>query len=175
MKRCPTCNQVFEDEWLSFCTIDGTPLIDTGALYQPPTVVVSPPVETREDTSRQPSAAITPVDYQSPPRSIPSTWQPPPPPQRVAGPSQSLAVWSMVLGLVSITLGWCCSFGVITAPVAIVLGIYALSQIKSQPNRYTGKPLAITGIVTGGLYFVLLAVIVLIYGLGILLSGLNRL
>jgi hypothetical protein len=91
------------------------------------------------------------------------------------GPSQSLAVWSMVLGLVSITLGWCCSFGLLTAPVAVVLGIYALSQIKSDPRRYTGKPLAITGIVSGGLYFVALAVIILIYGLGILLSGLNRL
>ncbi len=174
MKRCPTCNQVFEDEWLTFCTIDGTPLIDSGALHQLPTVVVPPSVETREDTGQQPSAAITPVDYQSPPRRVPSPWQPPPPPRKVAGPSQSLAVWSMVLGLVSITVGWCCSFGLLTAPVAVVLGIYALSQIKSDPNRYTGKPLAITGIVSGGLYFVLLAVIVLIYGIGILLSGLNR-
>jgi len=81
----------------------------------------------------------------------------------------------MVLGLVSITVGWCCSFGLLTAPVAVVLGIYALSQIKSDPRRYTGKPLAIAGIVSGGLYFVALAVIILIYGLGILLSGLNRL
>ncbi|MBA2705058.1 MAG: DUF4190 domain-containing protein [Blastocatellia bacterium] len=175
MKRCPTCNQTYEDEWLTFCTIDGTPLIDTGSLSQAPTVVVSEPVEARENMGEQPSAAIAPADYQSPPQSIPSTWQSPPPPRMVAGPSQSLAVWSMVLGLVSITLGWCCSFGLITAPVAIVLGIYALSQIKGQPNRYAGKPLAIAGIVSGGLYFVLLAVIVLIYGLGILLSGLNKL
>ena len=174
MKRCPTCSQIFEDEWLTFCTIDGSPLIDTGALYQPPTVVVPPSAETPADTSQQPSAAIVNADYQSPAQSTPATWQPPPPPS-VTGPSQSLAVWSMVLGLVSITLGWCCSFGLLTAPVAVVLGIYALSQIKSDPRRYTGKPLAITGIVSGGLYFVVLAVIVLIYGLGILLSGLNRL
>jgi hypothetical protein len=107
------------------------------------------------------------------PLSIPSKWQPPPPPVTATGPSQSLAVSSMVLGRVSITLGGCCSFGLLTAPVAIVLGIYALSQIKSQPDRYTGKPLAVAGIVTGGLYFVLLAVIILIYGLGILLSGLR--
>jgi hypothetical protein len=124
---------------------------------------------------QQSSAEVAPADYQPPPQSVPSTWQPPPPPRTVAGPSQSLAVWSMVLGLVSMTLGWCCSFGLLTAPVAIVLGIVALSQIKSQPNRYTGKPLAVTGIVSGGLYFVVLAVIILIYGLGILLSGLHRL
>jgi uncharacterized membrane protein YidH (DUF202 family) len=91
----------------------------------------------------------------------------------VTGASQNLAVSSMVLGLVSITLGWCCSFGLLTAPIAIVLGIYALSQIKSQPNRNKGKPMAIAGIVSGGLYFVALAVIILIYGLGILLSGLK--
>lgn len=174
MKRCPTCSQIFEDEWLTFCTIDGTPLIDSGALYQPPTVIVPPPLETHADIEPQP-AAIAPADYRSPEQSIPATWQPPPPPRTMTGPSQSLAVWSMVLGLVSITLGWCCSFGLLTAPVAIVLGIYALSQIKSEPTRYTGRPLAVTGIVSGGLYFVLLAVIVLIYGLGILLSGLNRL
>ena len=174
MKRCPTCSQIFEDEWLTFCTIDGSPLIDTGPLYQPPTVVVPPSAETRADTGQQPRAGIVNADYQSPPQSTPSVWQPPPPPT-VTGPSQSLAVWSMVLGLVSITLGWCCSFGLLTAPVAVVLGIYALSQIKSDPRRYTGKPLAITGIVSGALYFVALAVIVLIYGLGILLSGLNRL
>ena len=174
MKRCPTCSQIFEDEWLTFCTIDGSPLVDTGALYQPPTVVVPPPVETREDPWQPPSAAIAPADYRSPPQSSPPAWQPPPPPT-VRGPSQSLAVWSMVLGLVSITLGWCCSFGILTAPFAVVLGIYALSQIKREPGRYTGKPLAIAGIVSGGLYFVVLAVIVLIYGLGILLSGLNRL
>ena len=174
MKRCPPCNQIFEDEWLTFCTIDGSPLIDTGALYQPPTVVVPPPLERPPDTAQQPSAAIVTADYRSPAQSTPATWQPPPPPSAM-GPSQSLAVWSMVLGLVSITLGWCCSFGLLTAPVAVVLGIYALSQIKNDPRRYTGKPLAITGIVSGGLYFVALAVIILIYGLGILLSGLNRL
>lgn len=174
MKRCPTCNQIFEDEWLTFCTIDGSPLIDTGALYQPPTVVAPPPLETPPDTAQQPSGAIVTADYRSLPQTSAATWQPPPPPSAM-GPSQSLAVWSMVLGLVSITLGWCCSFGLLTAPVAVVLGIYALSQIKSDPRRYTGKPLAITGIVSGGLYFVALAVIILIYGLGILLSGLNRL
>jgi hypothetical protein len=173
MKRCPTCNQTFSDKWLTFCTIDGTALVENEPLYQPPTVAMPDTGETREDSNKQ---AGSPFSLDSPaPLKTPSSWQPPPPPAMVAGPSQSLAVSSMVLGLVSITLGWCCSFGLLTAPVAIVLGIIALSQIKSQPNRYTGKPLAIAGIVSGGLYFVLLAVIVLIYGLGILLSGLNRL
>lgn len=176
MKRCPTCNQTFSDEWLTFCTTDGTALIETGTLPQSlPTVVMPQTVEAQENSVEPARPAFSAADSRSPSQSVPSAWQPPPPPAMMAGPSQGLAVSSMVLGLVSITLGWCCSFGLLTAPVAIVLGIVALSQIKSQPNRYTGKPLAITGIVSGGLYFVLLAVIVLIYGLGILLSGLNRL
>jgi len=175
MKRCPTCNQTFSDEWLTFCTIDGTALETDASSPAPPTLVMPPTGEARESLEAAARPAFSAPYSQSPRQNIPSPWQPPPPPAMVAGPSQSLAVSSMVLGLVSITLGWCCSFGVLTAPVAIVLGIVALSQIKSQPNRYAGKPLAIAGIVSGGLYFVLLAVIVLIYGLGILLSGLNRL
>ncbi len=163
------------DEWLTFCTVDGTALIETGTLPPAlPTVVVPQTSEAQENPVEQARPAFSDPDSRSPLQNIPS-WQPPPPPAMMVGPSQGLAVSSMVLGLVSITLGWCCSFGLLTAPVAIVLGIVALSQIKNQPNRYTGKPLAIAGIVSGGLYFVLVAVIVLIYGLGILLSGLNRL
>jgi len=134
-----------------------------------------PTAEARKSPGAEARPAFSAADSSSPLQNIPPAWQLPPLPATMAGPSQGLAVSSMVLGLVSITLGWCCSFGLLTAPVAIVLGIVALSQIKGQPNRYTGKPLAIAGIVSGGLYFVLLAVIVLIYGLGILLSGLNRL
>lgn len=173
MKRCPTCNQDFSDEWLTFCTTDGTPLLESEPSSQAPTLVMPPADESRENSAEQARAAFSSADSRSPPLNIPSAWQPPPPPAMVTGASQSLAVSSMVLGLVSITLGWCCSFGLLTAPIAIVLGIYALSQIKSQPNRNKGKPMAIAGIVSGGLYFVALAVIILIYGLGILLSGLK--
>lgn len=150
-----------------FCTADGSTLVSDEA-YTPPAPTLVMPESSSLDTSVEAARpTVTPVASSTP------LWQPPPPPMVVTGPSQSLAVTSMVLGLVSITLGWCCSFGLLTAPVAIVLGIYSLSQIKSQPERYSGKPLAIAGIVTGALYFVALVVIVIIYGLGILLSGLK--
>jgi len=71
------------------------------------------------------------------------------------------------------TIGWCCYFGVLTGPIAVGLGIFSLVQIKNQPSQYTGKPLAIVGIVTGGLYFVLLFFVILIYGLGVLAGGLK--
>jgi hypothetical protein len=98
----------------------------------------------------------------------PGGWQPPPPPPYAQGPKQGLAVASMICGIFSITIGWCCYSGVVAAPVAIALGIYQLSQIKSNPDQNTGKPFAIVGIVTGAFYFVLIAFVILIYGVAIL-------
>src|SRR5205823_8281514 len=45
MKRCPSCNRTFEDDWLAFCTEDGTTLVESGPLKQepPPTVQISAP------------------------------------------------------------------------------------------------------------------------------------
>jgi hypothetical protein len=79
----------------------------------------------------------------------------------------------MILGIVSVTIGWCCYFGVLTSPVAIALGLFALSQIKKDPNKYGGRGMAIAGIVTGSLYFVLIAIIILLYGLGALVSSMS--
>src|SRR6266404_5968527 len=101
MKRCPTCNQTFSDEWLTFCTVDGSPLIETGTLPQSlPTVVMPQTDEARETSVEQPRPTFSSADSRSPLQNIPS-WQPPPPPAMMAGPSQGLAVSSMVLGLVS--------------------------------------------------------------------------
>jgi hypothetical protein len=98
-------------------------------------------------------------------------WTPPPPPAYAAQPQKSLALFSMILGIVSITLGWCCWFGVLTSPVAIGLGIFSLFQIKQDPSKYDGKGMAIAGIVAGSLYFVFAALIALIWGLGVLMSA----
>jgi hypothetical protein len=86
-----------------------------------------------------------------------------------------MAAASLVLGIISVTLGWCCSFGLLTAPVAIALGIAALVQIKNNPSRYTGKGLAIGGIATGGLYIAFLLLLIVIYGMAILAGGLSSL
>jgi hypothetical protein len=98
-------------------------------------------------------------------------WNPPPPPAYAAQPQKSLALFSMILGIVSITIGWCCWFGVLTSPVAIGLGLFSLYQIKQDPSKYGGKGMAIAGIITGALYFVFAALIALIWGLGVLMSA----
>jgi hypothetical protein len=91
-----------------------------------------------------------------------------------SGQKQGLAVASLIVGVVSLTVGWCCYFGVVTGPVAIVMGIIQLVMIKNKPNEYTGKPLAIIGIVTGAVYFAVLAIIIIIYGAAFLAGGLGH-
>jgi hypothetical protein len=56
-----------------------------------------------------------------------------------------MAVWAMVTGIVSLL---CCCAWYLVAPVAIVLGAVALSQLKNQP-ALTGRGCAIAGIVLG--------------------------
>jgi Domain of unknown function (DUF4190) len=182
MKRCPTCNQTFSEEWLSFCTQDGTALVDTSALPQePPPTVMGPPLPPSVSPTEQPTLNL-PGSYSPPPvpfsqpsnQSAPvPSWQPPPPPSYVAAPQQTMAIWSLVCGVFSITIGFCCYVGVVSAPVAIILGIMSLNQIKNDPSKYTGRGLAIGGIVTGALYFAGVAVIILIYGLAFLAQGIK--
>ncbi len=77
----------------------------------------------------------------------------PPPPVRAVpisplpakpGTSQ-MAVWAMVAGILSFL---CCCGWFLVAPVAIVLGAVALTQLKSHPEL-TGGGYAVLGIVLG--------------------------
>ena len=46
MKRCPTCNRTFEEDWLAFCTQDGATLLEESpakANEPPPTILAPPP------------------------------------------------------------------------------------------------------------------------------------
>lgn len=180
MKRCPVCNLTFEEPWLMFCTQDGTALIEeAGASSEPPPTIMA--------SSMPPSAGPSerPLDYPGsynappvqarPPQPMTPSWQPPPPPAYAVASSQQqgLAITSLILGIFTMTIGWCCYLGVITGPVAIGMGIYQLIQIKNDPDKFGGKPLAIVGIATGAAYFVLLVFVILLYGLAFLVQGVN--
>ena len=181
MKRCPKCNQTFSEEWLSFCTQDGTSLVDTSALPAEPGPTIMAPMPPSVSPAEQPTMYLpgrptTPPMPTGPGQAFgqpqpQSAWQPPPPPGYATAPQQSLAVASLICGIFSITIGWCCYLGTITAPIALGLGIFSLVQTKNHPDKYAGKPLAIGGIVTGGLYFVFLVLIILLYGLSFLMQG----
>lgn len=167
MKRCPKCNQEFIEEWLTFCTIDGTQLTDAprSADYPPPTMGMPRPATTPQE--ERPTMRMPPQPGYGGPMGMPQqpapVWQPPPPPYAMS-PRQDMAIASLVLGLISITIGWCW-IGLLTGPLAVGLGIYALVQIKNDPNQYQGKPLAIAGVATGGLYLAVILLLILFYGL----------
>ena len=187
MKRCPTCNQTFSEGWLSFCTQDGTTLIDDSVSRSepPPTIMSSapPPLVSYPNQAARvtdpnsppkwsaPAGGMVPGQF-APPQPIQAGWQPPPPPA-YATPKQGLAVASMICGIFSITFGWCCSIGLITSVAAIVLGIVSLLQIKNFPDKNTGKPLSIIGIVLAAAYLGIWVLIFLIWGFGTLLQGIK--
>lgn len=174
MKRCPTCNQTFDEGWLSFCTADGTTLIeDSASSSEPPPTIMAPappPLSNRNQQANwnTPSGGFGSGQF---PVSQPvqPVWQPPPPPVYVASPQQGLAVASLILGIFTVTIGWC-YLGVITGPFAIGLGIYALIQIKNHPDKFGGKPLAITGIITGALFLLIVAFVLLLWGVAVFMQ-----
>ena len=183
MKRCPTCNQTFSEGWLSFCTQDGTTLVEDSVQRDepPPTMMSSAPPPPFANPNQPgnwsaPSGGFGSGPYAPPqpltPQPIQSGWQPPPAPT-IAGPKQSMAIAALCCGLFSMTFGWCCSLGLLSSPVAIVLGIVSLLQIKNNPDQNTGKPLAIIGIVAGAAYLAFWVLIFFVWGLSSLLQGLK--
>jgi len=177
MKRCPTCNRTFDDDWLSFCTEDGTTLVETQSAQlpsePPPTVWIPPALDTNPVGGQKPFDL--PGSY-NPPQPVAPVWQPPPPPpvRMASGQKQGLAIASLVLGIFSITVGWCCSIGLLSAPVGIVLSIVSLVQIKNDPVRNTGKPLSIIGLVLSSVYVLFWFIIFMVYGMAIFMGSLNR-
>jgi len=163
MKRCPTCNQTFDEEWLSFCTHDGTTLVtDTGANQPPPTILApaQADVHAPQATWVTPSAELpsSSAEWRPPPAPV---WQPPAPPA-YAQQSNGLATAAMVVGIISVTVGWLC-LGPIPGIVAIIMGAIALSQIKKMPNRFGGKSMAVVGVVTGSVTVAIYAGLLLFY------------
>lgn len=159
MKYCPQCNRQYTEAWLTFCSDDGTMLIEE---LSPPVdpnwnpVIREPQVDSRSEQETQwlPRQPPMPGGWVAPDERPPMTpvWQPPPPPpQPITTPSQGLAIGSMITGSLGLVLG---CFGPLPGIAAIVLGCVALSQIKKSPQTTGGKPLAIIGIVTGSLTLV---------------------
>lgn len=159
MKYCPQCKRQFTEPWLSFCSDDGTPLIEEltppadpnwdprirGTQFKTPSEQ-----ETQWLPPRQPAPGAWVAPDERPPMP-PGVWQPPPPPYRPhnAQLNQSLALSSMIVGIVGFFFGGC--FGPIPGIIALILGLTALSKIKNSPHEYGGKPFATAGVIIGGI------------------------
>lgn len=117
---------------------------------------------------------MTPEQQRSPISSEPK-WNPPPPPVRqepvgipsrpmdrpapvgAASPNQTMAIISLVLGILSIVL---CQ---ITGPVAVVTGMMARKKATQNPAEYGGAGLAMGGIITGAIGTILLVLVALYF------------
>jgi len=172
VKRCPSCNQTFDEEWLSFCTRDGTTLIeDAGSASEPPpTIMASPPAAPKPE----PANLNSPLpEYGAPVQqyagsSIQPEWKPPPPPS-YAQQNNGLALAAMIVGIASLLC-----FGPVPAIVAIILGLSALSQMKKNPDRAGGHSQAWTGIITGGLTVLIYGGIMIFYVIMIAIGAANH-
>jgi hypothetical protein len=161
MKRCPVCNTTFDDPYLSFCPNDGTPLVRMSP-DEAHTVLMSAP-DPAATVASNPPPAPQPYGWGN---DTPAQWTPPPPPsiRGSATQQQTLAVASMILGLIGITFGWFCG-GPFFALLALVMGIVSLFQIKKDPVHYGGKPMALIGVILGGLVLAIYVVIMAIWGI----------
>ena len=161
MKKCLRCGQTYADDTLNFCLSDGellvkdvpnrAPFDDT-----PPTIVMDPPRVTN------------PIDWAP---SSPAPWQGQSP--MMAGQQyqvssygtprdQTLPTVSLVLAIISCFLV-CCAGGVWLGLPAAIVGFIAMRNIDSNPQKYTGRGMAIGGMVIGIITF-LASVLFLIFG-----------
>lgn len=167
MKRCPSCNQIFDEEWLSLCTRDGTTLIEDGGWASEPPPPVAPKPE-------QANLNLPAAEYGMPARpyteaSIQPEWKPPPPPSYAQPQSRGLATASMVVGIASVGC-----LGPVPGVVAIILGLVALSQIKKNPDHMGGESFAWTGVITGGVTVLVYGIIMIFYVIMIAIAVANH-
>ncbi len=111
-----------------------------------PQLKVLPPVR-EEVPAAPPVGASQPSPYQAPASAAPAATPSYAAPGQV--PSQGLAIASLVCGILGL-IGCCMWFISLPAALAaIVTGHLANSKIKADPQRFTGKGMARTGLITG--------------------------
>ena len=154
MKRCPTCNRTYADAALSFCTADGTPLVDDAPAYQ--------------QTPAQPPPYQAPAQQYYPQQGAPQMSYGQQPARRRKG----FAIAALLCGLISSVfllaaalrmgsrwgsfrygahvpadaLFWAMFVvGFLLLLLAALLGLIGLIQSFRNPARYGGKALAFLG------------------------------
>ena len=167
MKQCPRCKQTYSDPALNFCLEDGEllvafsqePPIGRYADETPPTILL--------DQSRVTNPTNWPQQQAAQP---PARWQP----QSMQGGQfstafprsrdQTLPTVALILGILSLLLV-CCYGGIWLGVPAAIVGFLGMRNADSDPSRYTGRGMAIGGMVLGvisllsSIAFVLFAIV----------------
>jgi hypothetical protein len=84
-------------------------------------------------------------------------------PGPVRSPTNGKATASLVTGVTSLVLSWCCGFGLVGI-VAVVLGVRARREIQDSGGTQQGDGLALGGIITGAIAIVLALLILVMIG-----------
>ncbi|MDQ3131349.1 MAG: DUF4190 domain-containing protein [Acidobacteriota bacterium] len=93
------------------------------------------------------------------------------PPGAAGGQNQTLAIVSLILGILSVL---CCAW-FLPGIIAVVLGFMAKSKAEQNPNEYGGRGLALGGIITGGISVVLGIIVMILYLFTGMLAGIGNL
>lgn len=150
MKRCLRCGQAYIDETLNYCLNDGEPLIQQTGYEPPPTVFVDDSAPTV--VLNQPRVT-NPIDWASSslaqPQGMPPAQNPHYGMAGYAGSKdQSLASISLGMGILSI-VSVCCLGGILLGLPAAIVGFIAMKNVDTNPGKYGGRGMAITGMVIG--------------------------
>jgi hypothetical protein len=78
--------------------------------------------------------------------------------------NNSFAVAGLTLGILALTLGLCCCYGIPFSVPGIICSSIALSQIKKDPSTQQGKGLATTGLILSILSLVVGATLLALVG-----------
>jgi serine/threonine-protein kinase len=143
----------------TFCTEDGAVLLaeaggpSTGRVEPPPTQIYTPPPSTGSAYAPPSQPGYGPGGWQDTPATpsyappaVRPNYAPPMAPSMQGGQDQTLAIASLICGVLSIVLF--CFSGILGIP-AIVLGVMARKRVAENPERYGGAGLAMAGIVCG--------------------------
>lgn len=98
------------------------------------------------------------------------SFSPPPGAGGGAGKNQTLAIVSLVTGIISFL---CCNWFIVGL-AAVVMGFIAKGKAEKNPNEYGGRGLAMGGIITGALSAVIGLIFWILYFLGFMASLLGN-
>ncbi len=84
-----------------------------------------------------------------------------------------LAIAGLVLGIVSLTIGMCCCYGLPMNLLGLIFSLVAWSQIRNQPDIYNGAGLAIAGTITSAFSLLLAAGLTVTFGIGAVMDAMR--
>jgi hypothetical protein len=87
--------------------------------------------------------------------------------------TNSMALTALIMGILSITCGMCCCYGMPFNVLGIIFSLVALAQIRNDPLSEQGRPLAIAGLMLS-VASLALAALLFTFGLAMSMSDVMR-